>query len=284
MIRGHSRFSQPKTSTLTQSRSFNPAQLPRKSSSNANNNSEGITPTKYIDEVYRHRQLLEFEVKNIEGKWLRPTIAPNTCVFIAPSATITGNVKIYQRSTIWYNVVLKGDVNSIKIGAYTNIQDGTVIHEALGQIDEEHDGSTVIGHKVTIGHGCMLRACTIEPGCIVGMNSVLEEGSYMEKGSILGANSVLAKGARIPAGQVWAGRPAAYLRDVHAVESTKFEPHAINYNHYGIFHQNEFWLPNDNYKEAQKEGLPLGFIDNSFSRFFWQNLKNEDTHHYSTYH
>jgi carbonic anhydrase/acetyltransferase-like protein (isoleucine patch superfamily) len=164
-----------------------------------------------------------------------------------------------------------------------------------------------------LGHGCVLRACTIEPECLVGMGSVLEEGSYMEKGSILGANSVLPKGARIPAGQVrfytiitlyhitlryhpshftcvhiaadaptrtqclivvpffqvWGGSPARYIRDVDPVESTKFRPSAINYSRVARSHKDEFWLPNDNYKEAEKEKLPIGFTDTALSRFFF---------------
>jgi len=229
---------------------------------------EAPSKTGYKDQWYRHRQVIEFDAKNRDDVLLRPLISLDS-VFIAPSATIAGNVVIYQQSSIWYNCVLKGDVNAIKIGAYTNIQDGTVIQEALGPLDEDHDGSTIIGHLVTIGHGCVLRACTVEPECIVGMGCVLEEGSYMEKGSILGANSVLPKGARIPAGQVWGGQPAKFIRDVHPVESTKFRPAAINYSRVAQSHNDEFWLPNDNYKVAEQEKLPIGFKDTALSRFFF---------------
>ncbi len=77
-----------------------------------------------------------------------------------------------------------------------------MITEALNPLGPDHDGSTIIGHYVTVGHKCLLRACTIEDECLVGMGSVLEEGSYMEHKSMLGAGSVLMKGARVASGEV----------------------------------------------------------------------------------
>jgi carbonic anhydrase/acetyltransferase-like protein (isoleucine patch superfamily) len=143
---------------------------------------------------------------------MKPEVIPN--VFVAPSASVAGNVELWDNSSIWYacsikgliflpeNIQVLGDNKLIRIGAYTNIQDGTVVAEAFESLNEDHDGSTIIGHYVTVGHGCSLTACTIEDECLVGMGSVLQEGSYMEKHSMLGSKSVLPKGARIPSGQV----------------------------------------------------------------------------------
>ena len=90
----------------------------------------------------------------------------------------------------------------MRIGFCSNVQDGTIIEEAPTELGYDHDGSTIIGHYVTIGHDCVLRACTVENTCLVGMGSVLCEGSYMEHGSILGARSVLRPFQRIPSHQV----------------------------------------------------------------------------------
>lgn len=118
-----------------------------------------------------------------------------------------------------------GDNRLVRIGAYTNVQDRTVIDESFVPLGPDHDGSTIIGHYVTIGivaspswnravffsdaiflsagHGCLLRACTIEDECHIGMGSILLDGSYLEKGSMLGARTVVPPHTRIPSGQVF---------------------------------------------------------------------------------
>jgi len=162
------------------------------------------------DYISRHKQLLEFG-NPLDG-YKRPFVS-SFSAFVDPTSTLIGNVEIWQNTSVWPGCVIKADVNLIRIGAYTNIQDNTVIQEALQPL-HDHDGSTVIGHFVTIGHSCFLKACTIEDKCIVGMGSVLEEGSYMETLSVLGAGSVLKKNNRIPSGQLWLGNPARYQRDL----------------------------------------------------------------------
>jgi carbonic anhydrase/acetyltransferase-like protein (isoleucine patch superfamily) len=98
--------------------------------------------------------------------------------------------------------------------SFVSKKDGTIVTEALGPLDDVHDGSCIIGHYVTVGHNCVLRATTIEPECLVGMGSTLDEGSYMEKQSILGAGSYLGPGQKVLSGELWAGNPAKKIRDI----------------------------------------------------------------------
>lgn len=131
--------------------------------------------------------------------------------WIAPDATVVGNVELWDYASIWYGSVVRGDRGLVRIGHHSNIQDGSVISECLHPIDADHDGSTIIGHFVTIGHRCFIRGATVEDRCLVGMGSVLSPGSYMESDSMLGAGSVLAAGQRIPSKQLWVGNPAKYV-------------------------------------------------------------------------
>jgi carbonic anhydrase/acetyltransferase-like protein (isoleucine patch superfamily) len=131
------------------------------------------------------------------------------------------------------DAVIKGDVRLVRIGALTNVQDKTIIQEATAPLDGDHDGSTIIGHYVTIGHKCVLRACTIENKVIVGMGSVIEEGAYIESNSIIGAGSVVAAGTRVPAFELWMGRPAKFVRSLTEDEIHSITISAVNYRNLG---------------------------------------------------
>jgi len=128
--------------------------------------------------------------------------------FIAPNAVIVGDVEIGSKSSIWFNCVVRGDTNSIRIGARSNIQDGTVIH-----VDSATYG-VVIGDDVTVGHMALIHACTVEDGAMIGMSATAMDGSVVESGAILAAGALLSPGKRVPAGQMWAGTPARFVRDV----------------------------------------------------------------------
>lgn len=129
-------------------------------------------------------------------------------VFVAPTAAIAGDVEIGEDSNIWFGVSMRGDVNDIKIGKRTNIQDGSVIH-----VTTDFQG-TYIGDDVTVGHMALLHACRVGNRCLVGMGSIMLDGSVMEDGSMLAAGSLLTPGKIVPTGQLWSGRPARYMRDM----------------------------------------------------------------------
>lgn len=132
--------------------------------------------------------------------------------FVAENAAIIGDVEIGADTGIWYGVTLRGDVNDIKIGARTNIQDGTVIHTSLGV------QGTYIGDDVTVGHMALLHACTIGNKAFVGMQSLIMDEVIVEDEAMVAAGSMVTPRKRIPRHQLWGGRPARYMRDMTAEE------------------------------------------------------------------
>jgi gamma-carbonic anhydrase len=168
-----------------------------------------------------------------------PRIHPSA--FIAPGCRIIGDVEIGPDASIWYNCVLRGDVTQIVIGARTNVQDGTVIH-CDGPMPGRPEGyPTIIGEDVLIGHMAMLHGTRIEDKGFVGFAAQTMNGCVIEREGMLAAGGLLAPNKRIPARQLWSGRPAAFMRDlddraiaalqmgvVHYVENAK--RHAALYN------------------------------------------------------
>ncbi|MEJ0010546.1 MAG: gamma carbonic anhydrase family protein [Alphaproteobacteria bacterium] len=139
-----------------------------------------------------------------------PTIHPDA--FIAPGAVVIGDVHIGAESNIWFGCVIRGDMNSIRIGARTNLQDGTVVHVTRGT------GPTFIGSNITVGHKALLHAVTLEDGCFIGMGSVLIDGVVVESKAFVAAGAMVPPGKRVPSGQMWAGNPAKYFRDLKQAE------------------------------------------------------------------
>ncbi len=162
-------------------------------------------------------------------KGIMPKI--HVSAFIAPSASIIGDVEIGEGSNIWYNCVLRGDVNDIKIGARTNIQDGTVIH-----VTTDFSG-TFVGDDVTVGHSAILHACRIENFGFVGMGSLVMDGAVVESFAMLAAGSLLSPGKRVPKGQLWAGRPAKYMRDLTEEDMAYIKWSAPHYVELGQDHK-----------------------------------------------
>ncbi len=145
-----------------------------------------------------------------------PRISPTA--FIAPNAVIIGNVEIGDDSSIWFNVVIRGDEDLISIGKRTNIQDGTVIH-----VSSAEGGQTIIGDDITIGHMALIHACRLESGSFVGMSSTVMDFAVIESGAMLAAGALLPPGKRIPTGELWAGRPAKLLRKLGEADQENFK-------------------------------------------------------------
>jgi len=154
-------------------------------------------------------------------KNIHPMIAKS--VFIAEGAVVIGDVHIGEESNVWFGCVIRGDVNHIRIGARTNIQDGTVIHVT------RKTGPTVIGSGVTIGHSALLHACTLEDDCFIGMHSTVMDGAVVESGAWVAAGALVTPGKRILKGQIWAGNPARYLRDMKSEEIAFIPVSSHNY-------------------------------------------------------
>jgi gamma-carbonic anhydrase len=150
-----------------------------------------------------------------------PKIHPTA--FIAPGAVVIGDVEIGAHSNIWFGCVVRGDVNTIRIGERTNIQDGTVVHVTRGT------GPTFIGSDITIGHQALIHACTLEDGCFIGMGATLLDGAVVESRGMIAASALLTPGKRIPSGQLWAGNPAKYMRDLGEKDFAFFADNAVHY-------------------------------------------------------
>lgn len=135
-----------------------------------------------------------------------PKIADSA--FIAETATIIGDVEIDDEASIFYGCTLRGDVNNITIGARTNIQDHTMIH-----VSSTTQG-TYIGADVTVGHSCLLHACTIGDCAFIGMQACVMDDAIVESKAMVAAGALVTSGKIIPSGQLWGGRPAKYMRDL----------------------------------------------------------------------
>lgn len=141
-----------------------------------------------------------------------PLVDP--AAFVAPGAVLIGDIEIGPEASIWYNCVLRGDVNRIRIGARTNIQDGTVLHVDSPRPDRPGGHPTIIGEEVLIGHMAMVHGCILHDRAFVGLGSIVMDGCEIESDAMLAAGAMLTPGKRIPSGQLWAGRPAKYVRDL----------------------------------------------------------------------
>ena len=134
--------------------------------------------------------------------------------FIAPGAVLIGDVEIGAEASVWYNCVLRGDVNAIRIGARTNVQDGTVLHVDSPRPGHEAGFPTIIGEDVLIGHLAVVHGCVLHDRAFVGLGAIVMDGCEIEGDAMLAAGAMLTPGRTIPSGQLWAGRPAKYVRDL----------------------------------------------------------------------
>ena len=150
-----------------------------------------------------------------------PMIDPTA--FVAETASIVGDVEIGPESGVWYGCVLRGDVYDIKIGARTNIQDGTVIHVSRGV------QGTYIGDDITVGHMALLHACTLESGCFVGMKACVMDRAVIESGAMVAAGALVTPGKRVRAGWLWAGSPARPVRELTDEERASFTVSSLHY-------------------------------------------------------
>lgn len=160
-------------------------------------------------------------------KGVLPTIA--TGAYVDDSAAVIGNVELGEDASIWPMCSIRGDVNVIRIGARTNIQDGSVIHvtHRYGDLPEGHP--TRIGNDVTVGHKVMLHGCTVEDLCLIGMGSTVLDGAIIRSRVLLGAGSLVPEGKDLEGGYLWLGRPAKKMRELTEQEMKWFEYSAMHY-------------------------------------------------------
>ena len=150
-----------------------------------------------------------------------PTIAPDA--YVAPTAVIVGDVTIGPKSSVWYHCVLRGDTNFIRIGARSNIQDGTVLHVNRARFP------CLIGDDVTVGHAAVIHACTLENRAFVGIQATVLDGAVIEEGGMLAAHALLTPGKRVGKLELWAGAPAKLVRKLTPEERAGFDATTRHY-------------------------------------------------------
>ncbi|MEC7802286.1 MAG: gamma carbonic anhydrase family protein [Verrucomicrobiota bacterium] len=146
----------------------------------------------------------------------------DSSVFIANNATVLGDVRIGADSSIWYQAVLRGDINHIQIGEGTNLQDGVICHLS-------DDYPVVVGNYVTVGHGAIIHACTIEDECLIGMNSTILDGAVIGQNSIVAAGTVVPVGTVVPAGSLVAGVPGVVKKELSSSQRCSIRGWAEKY-------------------------------------------------------
>jgi carbonic anhydrase/acetyltransferase-like protein (isoleucine patch superfamily) len=152
-----------------------------------------------------------------------PKIHPTA--FVAPGAWVIGDVEIGRDASVWFNAVLRGDINKIVVGDRSNIQDGAVLHVTRELIVE-------IGKDVTVGHKAMIHACRIGDACLVGMNAVVLDGARVGPRAVVAAGSVVKEGFVVPEGTLVAGVPARVVRQLTEEEKQRLLQSAKNYIDY----------------------------------------------------
>ena len=161
---------------------------------------------------------------------LKPKI--DETVFLAPGVKIIGNVKINEGSSIWYNTVVRGDVNYITIGKKTNVQDLSMLHVTTEKFP------LIIGDEVTIGHSVTLHGCVLQDRTFIGMGATILDGAVVETNSMVAAGAVVRQGFTVPSGKLVAGVPAKIIRDLSKEEIENIPASAGRYKKYAELSEN----------------------------------------------
>lgn len=168
-------------------------------------------------------------IRSFRGKI--PTIAPSC--YIDPSAQVIGDVVIGEECSVWPNATIRGDVNWIRIGRQTNVQDNSVLH-----VDSDGFPLT-LGDRVTVGHSVVLHGCTVEEGCVIGIGAIVLNGARIGAGSVIAAGAVVPEGAEIPAGSLVMGVPGKVRREVSEDEKERFKLNADHYVELAALYRDE---------------------------------------------
>jgi len=149
-----------------------------------------------------------------------PSVASSA--FVAPSASVIGDVALADKASVYYGAVLRGDASSITVGAGTNLQDGVVVKTTAAN-------PTAIGADVTVGHNAVLTGCTVGDNTLIGMGAVVSAGAVVEGNAFVAAGAVVEAGTTVPANEMWAGNPAKKLKDLTAADVSKLTHQASEY-------------------------------------------------------
>ena len=169
-------------------------------------------------------------IKSVNGK---SPLIPDDC-YVAENATIVGDVLLGKSCSVWFNAVIRGDVNSITIGDKVNIQDGAIIHCTY----QKH--ATVIGNNVSIGHNAIVHGCVVKDNVLIGMGAIVMDNCVIESNSIIAAGSVVTQNTIVPSGTIFAGVPAKWVKDLDTSDfAGEIERISNNYVMYSGWFKNE---------------------------------------------
>lgn len=160
-----------------------------------------------------------------------PRIAPSA--FVAPDATVIGRVELADESSLWFQTVVRGDINEIRIGTQTNIQDGSLLH-----VTRRH--AVIIGNRVTVGHGAIIHGCSIGDDCLIAMGAIVLDGAVVDAGCIVGAGTLIPPDMRVPAGSLVLGSPGKVVRQLNEQDLRRIESGWRNYVEYRREYMDEF--------------------------------------------
>lgn len=153
----------------------------------------------------------------------RPQI--HETAYVAPTAVVIGRVVLKQGASVWFNTVIRADINSIEIGENTNVQDSSVMHVT-------HEHGVQLGDRITVGHGAVIHGARIDSDCLIAMGAVILDGAHIGSGSIVAAGAVVAPGMIVPENSLLMGIPARVVRRVHPRDKERFERNWRNYLEY----------------------------------------------------
>jgi carbonic anhydrase/acetyltransferase-like protein (isoleucine patch superfamily) len=159
------------------------------------------------------------------GRYLKTKLAVDPTAFVAPGASLVGEVTLGAESSLWYGVVARGDMEPIVIGRQTNVQDNSVIH-----VDQ--DLPTFIGDNVTIGHRAVIHGCVIEDGALIGIGAIVLSGARVGKGALVAAGALVREGLVVPPGSLFAGVPGKVLRQLTEGEMKRVAANSLSYVEY----------------------------------------------------
>lgn len=160
---------------------------------------------------HSYAELLNRHMPVMPMRYNTPTLGKDA--FVAPSGLVVGSVTLGDKASVWYNAIIRGDFQPVTIGNNTNIQDSVYVGAT-----SEHSPAVEIGDNVSVGHGAVLKGCTIGNNVLIGINSVVSEGCEVQKDSVVAAGAYLEEGTVVPSGELWAGSPAKKLRDLKPAE------------------------------------------------------------------
>ncbi|PNH08923.1 Gamma carbonic anhydrase 3, mitochondrial [Tetrabaena socialis] len=162
--------------------------------------------------IYSFEEKLSRHASVLPMRYNVPSLAKSS--WVAPSGMVAGSVTLGENSSVWYGAIVRGDFQPVTVGANSNIQDAAYVGAT-----SEFSPPVVIGDNVSIGHGAVLKGCTIGDNVLVGINAVISENVEVQAGAVVAAGAYVEEGAVVPSGEMWAGNPAKKLRNVKAGEA-----------------------------------------------------------------